>query len=86
MEYKGKYTNDQCDGAVLTWDKYFIRYKDRSDIKILEIVSYESRSTVFMVKNYLTGENYNVTCIDTFEGSMEHNIHEKIYRSRRNIR
>ena len=45
-------------------------FKDIKNIQdILEIGSYEGRSSIFFLKNFI---NSNVTCVDTWEGSDEH--------------
>ena len=45
-------------------------FKDIKNIKdILEIGSYEGRSSIFFLKNFL---NSNIICVDTWEGSDEH--------------
>ncbi len=47
-------------------------FKNTKNIKdVLEIGSYEGRSAIFFLKNF----NYcNITCVDTWSGSDEHNI------------
>ena len=77
MQYLGTYSNDWCDGAALKWDSFFFRFKDKPGVRFLEIGSYEGKSAVNMIKRYLTGEGSVMTCIDTFEGSMEHGANEK---------
>ena len=47
-------------------------FKDIKNIKdILEIGSYEGRSSIFFLKHFLGS---NITCVDTWQGSDEHNI------------
>ena len=46
-------------------------FRDVKNIKnILEIGSYEGRSAIFFLKNF---SNCNITCVDTWSGSDEHN-------------
>jgi hypothetical protein len=68
--FKNKYQfnyNDWFSNSMNTWKNYLIPLKE---IKYLEIGSFEGRSAVFV------GELNNVkemTCVDTFKGSDEHN-------------
>ena len=68
--FKNKYQfnyNDWFSRNINIWKKYLMSLKK---IKYLEIGSFEGRSVVFV------GELNNVeevTCVDTFEGSDEHN-------------
>ena len=48
-----------------------INFKNSKNVKnILEIGSYEGRSAIFFIKNF---SGSNVTCVDTWTGSDEHN-------------
>lgn len=42
------------------------------DIDMLEIGSFEGRSTIWFLQNWLTYPSANISCVDTFEGSVEH--------------
>lgn len=49
-------------------------FKSIKNIKdILEIGSYEGRSSIFFLKNFIGS---NITCVDTWSGSDEHNIND----------
>jgi predicted O-methyltransferase YrrM len=43
-----------------------------NEIHILEIGSYEGRSTIWFLENILLHPSSTITCIDTFQGSDEH--------------
>jgi predicted O-methyltransferase YrrM len=45
--------------------------------RCLEIGSYQGRSTVWMLENVLTHPDARITCIDTFEGSVENTANHK---------
>lgn len=47
-----------------------------SPITALEIGSFQGRSTVWFLENILTHSASSITCIDTFEGSVEHTERE----------
>lgn len=55
--------------------------------KILEIGSFEGRSSNWFVENYCTHENSQLTCVDTFGGSWEHsssqieNLYERFLKN-----
>ena len=48
--------------------------KDKPNLHFLEIGSFQGRSTVWLLENILTNDTSTITCIDTFEGSIEHVI------------
>lgn len=47
-------------------------------VQMLEIGSYEGRSTLWFLENILQHSSSSITCIDTFQGSDEHNELQKI--------
>ena len=51
--------------------------KNKPDLKFLEIGSFEGRSAVWVLENILTDKSSKLTCIDTFEGSIEHHTNEQ---------
>lgn len=65
------FTNDWFSGNIPTWSEYLGPLKNKP-VTALEIGSYEGRSAKWLLENILTHENATITCIDTFEGSMEH--------------
>ncbi len=54
------------------WYKVLQKYKDMHNINFLEVGCFEGRSTVWLLDNILTHATSKITCIDTFEGSIEH--------------
>ncbi len=44
----------------------------KPDLAMLEIGSFEGRSTLWFLENVLGGNGCTLTCVDTFEGSEEH--------------
>ncbi len=52
---------------------YFLNHMfGKENIKVLEIGSYEGLSTNWILDNVLTHDSSKIYCVDTFEGSMEH--------------
>lgn len=54
------------------WEKNLAPFKGKDNLKFLEVGSFEGRSAHWALENILTGKNCFITCIDTFEGSVEH--------------
>lgn len=69
------YTSDWFSSNIPIWTELLIpRFAGRSNLRMLEIGSYEGRSANWIAENLLTRENCNLICVDPFTGSMEHNI------------
>lgn len=56
------------------WTHYLDELKDKPNLRFLEIGSFQGRSTIWLLENILTNDTSTITCIDTFEGSIEHTI------------
>ena len=54
------------------WEHFLVKYKGRSGLKFLEIGSFEGQSAIWLLENILTDKSSTLTCVDTFEGSIEH--------------
>ena len=72
-ELKGyQFTQDWFSRNIPCFQKYLNRYINIANIKALEIGSWEGRSTCWLLENILTHPTAEITCIDTFQGSIEH--------------
>jgi precorrin-6B methylase 2 len=69
------FTVDWFSYNIPIWTHYLNELKDKPNLHFLEIGSYEGRSTVWLLENILTSNTSTITCIDTFEGSIEHILH-----------
>jgi predicted O-methyltransferase YrrM len=69
------FTVDWFSYNIPIWTHYLNSFKDRQNLRFLEIGSFQGRSTVWLLENILTNESSVITCIDTFEGSIEHTLH-----------
>lgn len=49
----------------------------KEDVHGLEIGSFEGKSSCWFLDNIFNGDNSTLTCIDTWEGSMEHSQEQK---------
>lgn len=67
-----KFTVDWHSHNIPVWEQILDKYKGQPDVHALEIGSFEGRSTVWLLENVLTHETARIDCIDTFEGSVEH--------------
>jgi predicted O-methyltransferase YrrM len=66
------FTVDWHSHNIPHWRAILERYRGQPDVRVLEIGSFEGRSTVWLLENILTHETARIDCIDTFEGSVEH--------------
>jgi predicted O-methyltransferase YrrM len=69
------FTVDWFSYNIPIWTHYFKELKDKPNLHFLEIGSFQGRSTVWLLENILTDKTSTITCIDTFEGSIEHTLH-----------
>jgi predicted O-methyltransferase YrrM len=69
------FTVDWFSYNIQIWTHYLNELKDKPNLHFLEIGSFQGRSTVWLLENILTNDTSAITCIDTFEGSIEHTLH-----------
>ena len=67
-----KFTTDWFIENLPIWERYLIHLANQPEINVLEIGSWEGMSACWLLDNILTHESSRITCIDTFEGSVEH--------------
>ena len=68
------FTVDWFSYNIPIWTHYLNELKNKPNLRFLEIGSFQGRSTVWLLENILTNDSSSITCIDTFEGSIEHTI------------
>src|SRR5262245_29885711 len=66
------FTVDWHSHNIPHWRQILDKYKGQPNVRVLEIGSFEGRSTVWLLENILTHETARIDCIDTFKGSPEH--------------
>lgn len=55
------------------WERHIVpKFAGKPRLKFLEIGCFEGKATVWMLDNILTDQTSQITTIDTFEGSTEH--------------
>lgn len=67
-----EFTNDWFDRTAKSfWSVLIPRLRPK---KILEIGSFEGRSTCWLIENMLRVEGSEIHCVDTWEGGVEHRL------------
>lgn len=74
-----QFTQDWFSINIPIWQQLLQQYANRPGLNFLEIGSWEGRSTCWLLDHILTHESSRITCIDTFEGSVEHQGYEEGY-------
>ena len=72
-----QFTVDWFDRCIPSWEKHLFEFKDKADLRFLEIGSYEGRSTLWLLNNILTNKTSRITCIDIFEDAAHQNTWSK---------
>jgi len=87
IDYNYIFTFDWFSCNIQVWNIFLDKYKNKSNLNFLEIGTYEGKSTIWLLENILTDSTSKITCVDTFEGSIEHeNTNEIIYNFLHNIK
>src|SRR5437764_7667049 len=73
------YTADYVSNAQADWQDLLADLRGRPGLRVLEIGSYEGRSTVWFLQNVLTHPTAAITCVDPFlwredEMRFDHNL------------
>ena len=63
------FTNDWFDSNKEIWSQLF---KQINPSRILEVGSYEGRSTTFIIENLANTKELEIHCVDSWEGGIEH--------------
>ncbi len=65
------FTQDWFSRNLLIWQEYLQEFVGQASLKVLEIGSWEGRSACWLLEHVLTDPTAEITCIDTFQGSLE---------------
>lgn len=71
------FTVDWFSSHTNKFEKVLENIKNQDDVHGLEIGSFEGRSSCWFLDNIFTSKKSTLTCIDTWEGSMEHSNEQK---------
>jgi len=73
-----KFTVDWFDGHIPKFNILLSSLKGKGNLNFLEIGSFEGRSSCFFYETFIKDSpGSTLTCVDTWEGSMEHGIEHK---------
>jgi predicted O-methyltransferase YrrM len=67
--YGYQFSNDWFDENIAIWSQLFEQLKPT---RILEVGSYEGRSTTYIIENLANISDIEIHCIDSWEGGIEH--------------
>jgi predicted O-methyltransferase YrrM len=73
------FTTDYGSQFVADWEEALAKLKGQQGIRMLEIGSYEGRSTIWFVENILTSPTASIVCVDPFfnpfvDARFDHNM------------
>ena len=71
------FTTDFVSRRIPIWEQHLIEFKGKENVSVLEIGSFEGRSTIWFLENILTHPTSSITCVDPFfraEIRFDHNI------------
>jgi len=69
-----RYTYDWFGHNGLSWIQWLARFKGKPNLRFLEIGCFEGRATVWLLEHIITHSTCRIVAIDTFKGSMEHDL------------
>lgn len=67
MEHVEHYTVDWFSQNIGNWKRWLAEFPGQPLLRCLEIGSFEGRSTVWLLRNVLTGNHCTIDCHDLFE-------------------
>lgn len=74
-----QFSQDWFSHNIPIWQQYLSQFVGMPGLKVLEIGSWEGRSTCWLIDHVLTHESARITCVDTFEGGAEHQTYADGY-------
>ena len=63
------FSQDWFSQHIPIWTRLLHEFKGKAGLRVLEIGTFEGRSTCWLLENIVTGEGAHIDCIDTFEGA-----------------
>ena len=77
--YMSKYifSVDWFSQHIPLWDYHLKLYKNAPGLNFIEIGAFQGKASIWLLENILTNDTSKLTCIDTFEGSIEHKINDE---------
>lgn len=72
--YKNNFSFDWFSHHIENWETWLASLKGRPFLTFLEIGCFEGMATIWLIENILTDDTSNITVVDPFTGSMEHQL------------
>lgn len=69
-----QFSQDWFSHNIPIWQQHLGQFVEMPGLKVLEIGSWEGRSTCWLIDHVLTHESARITCVDTFEGGVENKV------------
>jgi hypothetical protein len=66
------FKTDWLSSNILIRNQVLKKFVDSLNLSFLEVGSWQGRATCWLLDNILTDPSSTITCIDTFQGSIEH--------------
>ena len=67
-----EFKTDWFSSNIPIWNQILKKFVDSPNLSFLEVGSWQGRATCWLLDNILTDPSSTITCIDTFQGSIEH--------------
>jgi predicted O-methyltransferase YrrM len=80
-KYKYQFTSDWFTHNIPVWEKVLAPFRNKPEVRYLEIGLYEGRSVIWVLENILTHPTSRATGIDVFQGSYKDRYFTNIERS-----
>jgi len=65
-QIKYEFTKDWFTMHILNWEKWLSEFKDKPNLRFLEIGTFEGRSCLWLLENILTDPSSTIICIDPY--------------------
>lgn len=72
MSPQYQFQNDWFSSTIHEWNDTLAEFKSQPGLSFLEVGSFEGRSAIWLLENILTDPTSQLTCVDTWHGSAEH--------------
>ena len=82
MDNHQHYSAYWIDQHISIFKKFLKKFEGQSKLNFLEIGSYEGRSSIWLIENYLLSNNSKLVCIDSFSRTYEYRKDFPEYESR----
>ncbi|MBE9241095.1 class I SAM-dependent methyltransferase [Synechocystis salina] len=67
-----EFKTDWFSGNIPIWNQVLKKFMGSPNLSFVEVGSWQGRATCWLLDNVLTDSSSTIICIDTFQGSVEH--------------